>query len=63
MIAPSSKVSVFAAPIARATSLALSATARAASLCGIVTFAPRKPDPGSARTVSSNRGGGTGRCW
>ncbi len=38
------KVSVFAAPIARAASLASSASASAACLCGIVTFAPRKPD-------------------
>ena len=40
-IAPSANVSVFAAPIARAASLASSATASAATLCGIVTFAPR----------------------
>ena len=36
-------VSVFAAPIARAASLARSASASAACLWGIVTFAPTKP--------------------
>ena len=36
------KVSVLAAPMARATALRLSATSSAASLCGIVTFAPRE---------------------
>ena len=40
--------------------VASSASASAASLCGIVTFAPRKPAPCSARTVSSKRSGGTG---
>ena len=40
------KVSVFAAPIARAPSVAASASASAASLCGIVTLAPPKPAPG-----------------
>jgi hypothetical protein len=37
-------VSVFAAPICAAASLTLSASASAACLCGIVTFAPTKPD-------------------
>ena len=63
-IRPSSlKISVFAAPIARALSAASSASASAASLCGIVTFAPRKPAPASARTVSANLPGGTGSSW
>ena len=63
-IVPSgAKVSVFAAPIAAAAGVAASASASAASLCGIVTFAPRKPAAGSARTVSANSSGGTGRRW
>ncbi len=59
-IAPSSNVSVFAAPIARAASDARSASASAACLCGIVTLTPRKPAAGSARTVSANSSGGSG---
>jgi hypothetical protein len=59
-IAPSSNVSVLAAPIACAAGLATSASASAASLCGIVTLTPRKPAAGSARTVSSNSSGGSG---
>jgi hypothetical protein len=60
-IAPSpSNTSVFAAPIARAAGVVESAIANAASLWGIVTFTPRNPAPGSARTVSSKRSGGTG---
>jgi hypothetical protein len=55
-----SKVSVLAAPIARAAALASSATASAACLCGIVTLTPRKPAAGSARTVSANSSGGSG---
>ena len=51
---PGSKVRVFAAPTARAVSVAVSASASAASLCGIVTFAPAKPACGRARTVSAN---------
>ncbi len=38
-------------------------SAAAASLCGIVTFAPANPAAGSARTVSANSSGGTGRRW
>jgi hypothetical protein len=38
---PSAKVSVLAAPIASAAGVGSSAIASAASLCGIVTFAPR----------------------
>ena len=46
---PASKVSVFAAPIARArASVAASASASAASLWGIVTLAPTKPAAGQA---------------
>ncbi len=41
-------VSVLAAPIVRASGVAASATASAASLWGIVTLAPMKPAPGSA---------------
>jgi hypothetical protein len=52
--------SVFAAPIARAAALALSDSASAACLCGIVTFDPTKPEPPSARTVSTSSSGGTG---
>ena len=44
-----SKLSVFAAPIARAAADAVSATASAASLCGTVTLTPAKPSPGSER--------------
>ena len=40
---PGAKLSVLAAPISRAASLALSASASAACLWGIVTFAPTKP--------------------
>ncbi len=60
---PASKLSVLAAPMACARTLAVVARASAASLCGIVTFAPTNPAPGSARTVSANSSGGTGRCW
>ena len=64
LISPSGvKVSVFAAPISRASSVALLASCSAACLCGIVTLAPRKPAAGSARTVSANSSGGTGRRW
>ena len=53
---PARSVSVFAAPIAaRALASPASASASAASLWGIVTFAPRKPAAGSARTVSSQQ--------
>ena len=45
----------------RAASDARSATASAACLCGIVTLTPRKPAAGSARTVSANSSGGSGR--
>ena len=63
-IEPSSpKLSVFAAPISRAASEALVASASAACLCGIVTFAPRKPAAPSADTVSSKTGAATGRRW
>ena len=54
------KVSVFAAPTAAAVGVAASASASAASLCGIVTLSPRKPAAGSARTVSAKRSGGSG---
>ena len=60
---PGAKVSVLAAPMARAASVASSASARAASLCGIVTFAPAKPTPGRARTVSRRSSGAIGRRW
>ena len=59
-IRPSSKVSVFAAPIACAATVIWSASASAACLCGIVTLTPRKPAAGSARTVSANSSGGSG---
>lgn len=64
-IAPdsASKVSVFAAPISRAAAVDASASASAASLCGIVTLAPTNPAAGSPRTVSSKTSGGTGRRW
>ena len=42
-IARPRNVSVFAAPTARAVAVASSASASAASLCGIVTLTPRKP--------------------
>ena len=60
LIRPPVKVSVLAAPIASTAGLTSSASSRAASLCGIVTFAPAYPEPGSARTVSAKSGGGTG---
>ena len=60
---PSVNVSVLAAPIAVAGGGASVASASAASLCGMVTLAPTKPACGSARTVSANRCGGTGRRW
>jgi hypothetical protein len=60
MVPSGSKVSVLAAPIACAAPLAAPASASAASLCGIVTFTPRKPAAGSARTVSANASGGSG---
>ena len=43
---PGPNVSVFAAPIARASSEAVVASASAASLCGIVTLTPAKPAAG-----------------
>ena len=57
------KLSVLAAPIARAAGEARSAIASAACLCGIVTLAPTNPDAGSARTVSPSSSGGTGSSW
>ncbi len=57
---PSPKLSVLAAPMASAARERVSASASAASLWGTVTFSPRKPDPGSALTVSANNSGGTG---
>ncbi len=63
-MAPSApKVSVLAAPIARAVSVAVSASASAASLCGMVTLTPTNPWPGSARTVSAKSSGGIGSFW
>ncbi len=59
-ISPWAKLSVLAAPIAVAAGLAESASARAACLWGMVTLSPRYPAAGSARTVSSNRSGGSG---
>jgi hypothetical protein len=60
-MAPSSEnVSVLAAPMATAAGVRRSAQANASSLCGIVTLAPRKPEPWSARTVSDSSAGGTG---
>jgi len=59
-IVPSAaKVSVFAAPIARASSEASVASASAASLCGIVTLTPANPWAGRSRTVASNASGAT----
>src|SRR3954469_12654933 len=59
-IAPSGpNVSVFAAPIARASSEASSARASAASLCGIVTLTPANPCAGSPRTVCTKSSGET----
>jgi hypothetical protein len=57
------KLSVLAAPIWSAAALALSASARAAALCGNVTFAPTNPAGPSARTISANSAGGAGRRW
>src|SRR5882757_6082870 len=57
--APGAKLSVLAAPISCATSLAESASASAASLCGTVTLAPAKPSPAIARTRASNSSGVT----
>ena len=54
---------MLAAPMARAVSEAWSAIASATSLCGIVTFAPRKPAAPSARPVSAKSSGGTGSRW
>ena len=48
----SEKVRVFAAPIPSARDVLSVASFSAASLCGIVTLAPRKPAAGSALTVS-----------
>lgn len=56
-------VSVFAAPISRARSLASWAIPSATSLCGIVTFAPAKPAAGSAASVSRASSRGIGRRW
>ena len=50
-----SKISVLAAPIARARGVGSVASASAASLCGIVTLTPRKPAAARAGTVSANR--------
>ena len=58
-IRPSAKLSVLAAPIARAASEASSASSSAASLCGTVTLAPTKPSPGIARTRASKSSGAT----
>ena len=62
-IAPSAgpNVSVFAAPIARASADASVATASAASLWGIVTFTPANPAAARPPTVSANASGGTAR--
>jgi hypothetical protein len=56
----SPNVSVLAAPIALAAGVRSTARSCAASLWGAVTLAPLKPEPGSARTVSAKRSGGTG---
>ena len=61
LMRPSAKLSVLAAPMASAAGLTSSASARAASLCGIVTFAPTYPEAGSARTVSANSSGRHGQ--
>ena len=58
-IRPAEKVSVLAAPIALATSLASSATASAASLCGTVTLAPAYSPAAISRTLASNPSGAT----
>ena len=48
------KVSVFAAPMAVAAGLRLSASSSAATLCGTVTLSPRKPEPPRAATTGPN---------
>jgi hypothetical protein len=60
MLPSGANINVFAAPIAIAASLGSSASSSAACLCGIVTFAPTKPDAPSERVVSANSCGGTG---
>ena len=60
--APSSrtvKLSVLAAPISCAAALAVSASASAASLCGIVTLTPAySPSSASSATPASKSSGG-----
>ena len=58
---PGPNVSVFAAPMARASAEASVASASAASLCGTVTLTPWKPAAGSPRTRSAKPSGATGR--
>jgi len=58
-ISPASpKLSVLAAPISVAAGEASEASARAASLCGMVTFAPTKPSAGRAMVSSGKSAGG-----
>ena len=58
-IRPPAKLSVLAAPIARAASEASSASSSAATLCGTVTLAPTKPSAAIPRTSASNSAGAT----
>ena len=60
-IRPSSRnTRVFTAPARSAEGETRSQSAKAASLCGMVTLAPRKPRSASARTDAAKRSGRTG---
>ena len=59
-IRPSSNTSVFTAPACRASGSTASQSAKAASLCGMVTFSPAKPAAARPRTAVANRAGGAG---
>ncbi len=52
---PSARVRVFAAPMAVAAGLRLSASSSAATLCGTVTLSPRKPERPRAATTGSEQ--------
>ena len=58
-IRPPEKLSVLAAPIARAASEASAASSSAATLCGTVTFAPTKPSASILRRSCSKSWGAT----
>jgi hypothetical protein len=60
-ISPSRNTSVFTAPARRAVASTTSQTAKAASLCGMVTLAPWKPRLASARTAVAKPSGCTGK--